>query len=77
MAAIKSGNMGTESFEAFIKRNCDLCDIIMKEYKGKNVLIVTHAANVRVINYYFKGKPKNYDFSKMVVEKGELITLEN
>ncbi|WP_069997167.1 histidine phosphatase family protein [Cellulosilyticum sp. I15G10I2] len=75
--AIKTGNMGTESFEAFIKRNCDLCDIIMEKQKGKNVLIVTHAANVRVINYYFKGKPKNYDFSKRVIEKGELIMLEN
>jgi len=75
--AIKSGNMDTESFEAFIKRNCDLCDIIMEEHKGKKVLIVTHAANVRVINYYFKGKPKNYDFGNRVVEKGELITLGN
>lgn len=75
--ASKSGNMGTESFEAFIKRNCDLCDMIMEEHKGKNVLIVTHAANTRVINYYFRGKPINYDFGKRVVEKGELITLEN
>jgi probable phosphoglycerate mutase len=49
----------------------------MEKHKGKTVLIVTHAANVRVINYYFKGKPKNYDFGKRVVEKGELITLGN
>ena len=75
--AIKSGNMGTESLEAFIKRNCDVCDIIMKEHNGKNVLIVTHAANARVINYYFKGKPNNYDFGKRVVEEGKLIMLEN
>ncbi len=75
--AIKSGNMGTENFEAFIKRNCDLCDIITEEHTGKNVLIVTHAANARVINYYFKGKPKDYDFAKRVVEKSELLTLEN
>ena len=75
--AIKSGNMGTENFEAFIKRNCDLCDIITEEHTEKNVLIVTHAANARVINYYFKGKPKDYDFAKRVVEKGELLTLEN
>jgi probable phosphoglycerate mutase len=75
--AVKNGNMGTESFESFIKRNCDLCDIIMEEHKGKNILIVTHAANARVINYYFMGKPKNYDFGKRVVEKGELITLDN
>jgi hypothetical protein len=49
----------------------------MEKHKGKNVLVVTHAANARVIDYYSKGKPKNYDFSKRVVEKGELITLEN
>ena len=77
LQAIKSGNMGTESFEAFTKRNCDLCDIIIEEHKGKNVLIVTHALNSRVINYYFRGKPKNYDFGKRVVETGEFITLEN
>jgi probable phosphoglycerate mutase len=75
--AIKSGGMSTESFEAFIKRNCDVCDLIMEKHEGKTVLIVTHAANVRVIDYYFKGKPENYDFSQKVVEKGELITLEN
>jgi probable phosphoglycerate mutase len=49
----------------------------MEEHKGKNVLIVTHAANTRIINYYFNGKPKNYDFGKRVIEKGELIMLEN
>ena len=40
-------------------------------------MIVTHAANARIIDYYFKGKPKDYDFTKRVVEKGELITFEN
>ncbi len=48
----------------------------MEKYKDKKVLIVTHAVNTRVINYYFKGKPKNYDFSKRVVEKGRLIILK-
>ena len=72
-----NGDMGTERFDVFLKRNCDLCNIIKEKYKGKNVLIVTHAANTRVINYYFEGKPENYDFSKRVIEKGELITYEN
>lgn len=75
--AIKTGAKGTERYDAFIKRNCDLCDVIMKEHKGKNVLIVTHAGNVRVINYYFTGKPEGYNFVKKVIEKGELITYEN
>jgi|SRR5690554_1480849 len=75
--ATQNGDMGTEKFDVFVKRNCDLCDIIKEKHKGGNVLIVTHAANARVINYYFEGKPENYDFGKRVVEKGELITYEN
>jgi probable phosphoglycerate mutase len=75
--AIKTGAKGTERYDAFIKRNCDLCDVIMEEYKGKNVLIVTHAGNARIINYYFTGKPKDYDFKKHVIKTGGLLTFEN
>jgi broad specificity phosphatase PhoE len=76
--AFMSGDKGTESFKAFMKRCCDFCDMVMKEHKAKNVLIVTHAANIRVIDYYFNGKPWDYDFSKPAVLKtGGLITYEN
>jgi len=75
--AIKSGDKGTECFQTFIKRNCDLCDLIMNKHKGKNILIVTHAANARVINYYFKGKPKDYDFIKAVAQNNEFLIFEN
>jgi len=75
--AIQTGDKGTENVETFIKRNCDLCDLIIEKYKGKNILIVTHAANVRVINYYFTGKPTNYDFTKTPIDEGELIKFEN
>ena len=75
--AIQTGDKGTEHFGAFIKRNCDLCDAIMENYRGENVLIVTHAANARVINYYFNDKPKGYDFTERVIEKGGLILFDN
>ncbi len=75
--AFKSGKKGTERFDMFIERNCNLCDEIIEKYKGKNILIVTHAANVRVINYFFKGKPKNYDFKKAVAGKNEFLTYDN
>ncbi|MBE6025010.1 MAG: histidine phosphatase family protein [Cellulosilyticum sp.] len=75
--AVMSGSKGTESFKLFLKRNCDFCDMITEQYKGKNILIVTHAANARVINYYFTGKSKEYDFTKAVVRSGGLITFEN
>ena len=74
--AISSGSMGTESFKEFTKRVCDFCDMIMEDHKDKNFLIVTHSANARVINYYFNGKPKDYDFFKSVIKNGGLLTFE-
>jgi broad specificity phosphatase PhoE len=76
--AIMSGDKGTESFKDFMKRNCDFCDMIIEDHKGENVLIVTTAGNVRVIDYYFKGKPRDYDFKRRtVINNGELLTFEN
>jgi broad specificity phosphatase PhoE len=76
--AIQTGDLGTESWIDFIKRNCDFCDMVVQDHKGKNVLIVTHAANIRVINYYFNDKPKDYNFNKPVIIKaGGLLTFEN
>ncbi len=75
--AIMSGDKGTESFKAFMKRCCDFCDMVMEEHKGKNVLIVTHGGIVRVIDYYFNGKPKDYDFWPSVIKTGGLLTFEN
>ena len=65
------------SWKEFIKRNCDFCDMVVKDYKEKNVLIVTHSVNARVINYYFNGKPEHYDFLKSVVKNGGLLKFEN
>lgn len=56
------------------KRAIQTCEIL---YKGKNILIVTHAANARVIDYYFHNKPKDYDFRKAVGRNGEIVTYEN
>lgn len=75
--AVTRGDKGTENFKDFIERNCDFCNMITKEYKGKNILIVTHAANARAINYYFTGKPQKYDFTKAVASNGDVIKYEN
>ena len=76
--AVMSGDKGTESFKDFMKRNCDFSDMIMNDHKGENVLIVTTAGNVRVIDYYFKAKPKDYDFTKTtIIKNGGLLTFEN
>jgi probable phosphoglycerate mutase len=74
--AIKGGDKRTEQFQVFLKRNYDFCDMIMKNHIENNVLIVTHSANARIINYYFKGKPEDYDFKKGVIKNGGLLTFE-
>ena len=76
--AAVNGDKGTEIFKAFMKRCGDFCDMIAEGHKGKDVLIVTHAANVRVMDYYFSSKPGDYDFKKpTVIETGGLLTFEN
>lgn len=75
--AIQTGDKGTESFEEFTKRTCDFCDMIMEDHIGNNILIVTHSANARIIDYYFKGKPKDYEFSKSVIKNGGLLIFDN
>ena len=75
--AAAKGERGTEKIEDFMKRSFDFCDMLAREYKGKNVLIVTHAANIRAINYYFLGKPADYDFNQTPVKSGGLMLFEN
>ncbi len=75
--AVSNGSKGVESFKEFTNRNCDFCDMVMEGHQGKNVLIVTHSANARVINYYFKGKPEHYNWRKSVVKNGGLLTFKN
>jgi len=72
-----NGDKGTEKIDDFMNRNFSFCSMIKNKYQGKNLLIVTHAANVRVIAYYFFGKPKDYNFNETPIKSGELITFEN
>lgn len=76
LQAIKAGDKGTEKFQDFVNRTLDFCDMIMKDHIEDNVLIITHSANARIINYYFIGKPENYDFRKSVIKNGGLLTFE-
>ena len=76
--AIMIGDKGTENFKAFMKRSSDFCEMIAADYEDKNVLIVTHAANIRVIDYYFSGRPRDYNFFKpTVIKNGGLLTFKN
>ncbi len=74
--AIQTGDKGTETFNSFMNRNCNFCEMIVQNYKGKNVLIVTHAANIQIIDYFFKGKPNDYNFGSTPIENGGLLTFK-
>ncbi len=75
--AAENGDMGAEKINDFMERNFSFCDTVSESCKGKNILIVTHAANIRAIVYYFQGKPADYDFSSTPVKSGEMIVFEN
>ncbi len=76
-AAAENGERGVEKISDFMKRNLSFCEEIDTECKGKNVLIVTHAANIRAIVYYYQNKPKDYDFGVTPINSGEFMTFEN
>ncbi len=74
--AIRTGALGTERFDVFMARNLEVCEEISKSCGEKNVLMVTHAANARVIDYFFSGKPADHDFTKTPIGKGEFKQYE-
>jgi len=75
--AFQTGDKGTEKLEDFMKRSFNFCDMLKKQYSGMNVLVVTHAGNVRALAYYFRGKPEDYNFHVTPIVNGGLITFEN
>lgn len=71
--AVQSGTHHVETFKHFLGRHQSFCKMLSL-YKDKNILIVTHAANTRAIDYFLNGMPHDYDFSKAVVKSGEYLT---
>jgi broad specificity phosphatase PhoE len=51
--------------------------MIVEDHKDQNVLIVAQGVISRLINYYFRGKPGDYNFWPGVVKNGGLLTFEN
>jgi len=68
---------GVENVEVLQERiNCFMNEI-MQNYKGKNVLIVTHAGVVMRIREYFEGKPKNGDYNAYLVKNCQILEYPN
>ena len=70
-------NMGIESITDFRLRINNFFEDIIKRYKGKNVLIVTHAGVSIYARCYFEGDPLDGDYSKYKLKNCEFLKYEN
>lgn len=66
---------GGESIEAVQNRVFRALDMIMENYKDKNILIVCHGFVTRVINKYFNEVPEE-DFHKFVLKNCEIFEFD-
>ena len=69
--------LGIESIISFRKRIYDFFDEITEKYKGKNILIVTHAGVRIYARCDFEGDPLDGDYSKYKIKNCEVIKYEN
>lgn len=66
-----------ESISEMFERVSSFYDEILPENKNKNVLIVSHSGTGRISHFYFKGKPKDNDYSGFQLNNSEIIMFEN
>ena len=66
-----------ENIVDFRKRIYDFFYEITKKYRGKNVLVVTHAGVGIYARCFFEGEPKDNDYSKYKIKNCEIICYEN
>lgn len=69
--------LGIESTFDFRQRIFDFFDEITKKYKGKNILIVTHADVGIYARCYFEGELKDEDYSLYKIKNCQIIKYEN
>ena len=66
-----------ESIIEFRERINNFFDDITQNYKGKNILIVTHAGVGIYARCYFEGEPNNNDYMKYKIQNCEIIKYIN
>lgn len=66
-----------ESLTNFRNKIKSFVDDIKTNYKGKNVLIVTHAGVCIYIKCYFEGEPKDNNYENYRLKNCEVLTYEN
>lgn len=66
-----------EQLQSFRKRISDFWNEVIDKYKGKNVLVISHAGVSIYTQCYFKGDPKDGDYNKYKVKNCEILQYDN
>ena len=74
---INGSGHGIENITEFRNRIFDFLNEITNKYKGKNVLIVTHAGVGIYARCFFEGEPINNDYSIYKIKNCEVIEYNN
>ena len=70
-------NYNIESIINFRKWIKSFFEEITTDYKGKNILVVTHAGVGIYAKCYFEGEPLNNDYTKYKIKNCEIIKYNN
>lgn len=68
---------GVEPIKEMIERVKVCLDQIMKKYKGKDIVLVTHAGVTQGIEIYFNGLPQDKNIEKLTLKNCEVRKYEN
>lgn len=65
--------MGIENIIDFRNRINDFLEEILKKYKGKNVLVVTHAGVSIYVRCFFEGEPSDSNYNALKLNNCEVL----
>ncbi len=68
---------GIESLDSFRGRINSFLTEIMEKYKGKNILVATHAGVCLYVRCYFEGEPKGNLYENYKLKNCEVLSYEN
>ena len=69
--------MGVENINDFRKRIKEFFEEISKKYKGKNILVVTHAGVSIYARCFFEGEPVDGNYNNLKLKNCEVLEYDN
>lgn len=69
--------MWIENINDFRKRIKDFLEEISKEYRGQNILVVTHAGVSIYARRFFEGEPIDGNYSNSKLKNCEVLEYDN